>query len=123
MAADPGDTVVELAAAVRAGGFGRREVVIRINGLDTPWGLEDLAAAIDAEAAVIDARPGMVLLGDTIAFPGGGGQLPDRARLHWDGGAAAITDSQLLRAEASRPESTAMTPASSPTAGSIGRRS
>ena len=25
--------------AVRAGGFGRREVVIRCNGLDTPWGL------------------------------------------------------------------------------------
>ncbi|MDR3510693.1 MAG: CoA ester lyase [Caulobacteraceae bacterium] len=31
--------------AVRAGGFGRREVVIRCNGLDTPWGAEDLAAA------------------------------------------------------------------------------
>src|SRR5271169_3752607 len=25
-------------AAVRAGGFGRREVVIRVNGLATPWG-------------------------------------------------------------------------------------
>ena len=24
--------------AVKAGGFGRREVVIRVNGLDTPWG-------------------------------------------------------------------------------------
>jgi citrate lyase subunit beta/citryl-CoA lyase len=35
-------------AAVRQGGFGRREVVIRVNGLDTPWGTEDLAAAIDA---------------------------------------------------------------------------
>jgi citrate lyase subunit beta/citryl-CoA lyase len=32
-------------AAVRAGGFGRREVVIRVNGLETPWGREDLAAA------------------------------------------------------------------------------
>lgn len=31
--------------AVRAGGFGRREVVIRCNGLDTPWGAGDLAAA------------------------------------------------------------------------------
>lgn len=30
--------------AVRDGGFGRREVVIRINGLDTPWGADDLAA-------------------------------------------------------------------------------
>jgi citrate lyase subunit beta/citryl-CoA lyase len=31
-------------AAVRAGGFGRREVVLRANGLDTPWGADDLAA-------------------------------------------------------------------------------
>ena len=30
---------------VKAGGFGRREVVIRVNGLTTPWGAEDMAAA------------------------------------------------------------------------------
>lgn len=35
-------------AAVQAGGFGDREVVIRVNGLDTPWGPEDLAAAAEA---------------------------------------------------------------------------
>ena len=35
-------------AAVRAGGFGRREVVIRVNALGTPWGVEDLAAAAEA---------------------------------------------------------------------------
>ena len=35
-------------AAVRAGGFGRREVVIRINALSTPWGRDDLAAAVEA---------------------------------------------------------------------------
>ena len=35
----------QAAAAVRAGGFGRREVVIRVNGLDTPWGRDDLARA------------------------------------------------------------------------------
>lgn len=34
--------------AVRAGGFGHREVVIRINGLDTPWGEADLDAALAA---------------------------------------------------------------------------
>ena len=39
----------QAAQAVKAGGFGRREVVIRINGLDTPWGLEDLAAALEAQ--------------------------------------------------------------------------
>lgn len=30
-------------AAVREGGFGPRELVVRINGLDTPWGTEDAA--------------------------------------------------------------------------------
>jgi len=35
-------------AAVRAGGFGPREIVIRTNGLDTPWGADDLAAAAAA---------------------------------------------------------------------------
>ncbi|HEX3699398.1 MAG TPA: CoA ester lyase [Phenylobacterium sp.] len=34
--------------AVRAGGFGGREVVVRVNGLDTPWGEEDLEAAAAA---------------------------------------------------------------------------
>lgn len=34
--------------AVKAGGYGPREIVIRINGLDTPWGGEDLAAAVAA---------------------------------------------------------------------------
>jgi citrate lyase beta subunit len=37
-----------VAEAVAARGFGRREVVIRINGLDTPWGADDLAAACAA---------------------------------------------------------------------------
>lgn len=35
-------------AAVKAGGYGKRELVIRINGLDTEWGLEDLKAAVAA---------------------------------------------------------------------------
>jgi citrate lyase subunit beta/citryl-CoA lyase len=35
-------------AAVKAGGFGRREVVIRVNALSTPWGEADLAAAAEA---------------------------------------------------------------------------
>jgi citrate lyase subunit beta/citryl-CoA lyase len=35
-------------AAVKQGGFGRREVFIRINGLDTPWAMGDLTAAVDA---------------------------------------------------------------------------
>ena len=35
-------------AAVHAGGFGRREVVVRVNALETLWGAEDLVAAASA---------------------------------------------------------------------------
>jgi citrate lyase subunit beta / citryl-CoA lyase len=35
-------------AALRAGGFGRREVVVRVNALATPWGADDLAAVAAA---------------------------------------------------------------------------
>ncbi|MBQ0819102.1 CoA ester lyase [Microvirga sp. HBU67558] len=38
----------QVCAAVQAGGYGRRELVIRINALDTPWGEADLAAAVAA---------------------------------------------------------------------------
>jgi citrate lyase subunit beta/citryl-CoA lyase len=39
---------MQVAAAVKAGGFGRREVFIRVNGIDTPWHADDLAAAVQA---------------------------------------------------------------------------
>jgi citrate lyase subunit beta/citryl-CoA lyase len=39
--------------AVRAGGFARREIFIRINAPDTPWGAEDLAAATAAGPGAI----------------------------------------------------------------------
>ncbi len=35
----------QVCAAVRQGGYGHREVAIRINGLDTEWGAADLEAA------------------------------------------------------------------------------
>ncbi|MEQ8746138.1 CoA ester lyase [Pyruvatibacter sp.] len=34
----------QVVQAVRAGGYGAREVIVRVNGLDTPWGADDLAA-------------------------------------------------------------------------------
>jgi citrate lyase subunit beta / citryl-CoA lyase len=39
----------QVAEAVAAGGFGAREVVVRINGLDTEWWIEDLNAAAKAK--------------------------------------------------------------------------
>ena len=38
----------QVVETVRAGGFGRREVFIRVNGVDTPWHADDLAAAAHA---------------------------------------------------------------------------
>jgi citrate lyase subunit beta/citryl-CoA lyase len=38
----------QVADAVKAGGFGTREVFIRVNGVDTPWHADDLAAAAHA---------------------------------------------------------------------------
>lgn len=43
----------QVAGVVKAGGYGGREIVIRINGLDTPWGGDDLAAALAARPDAI----------------------------------------------------------------------
>ncbi len=49
--------------AVREGGFGSREVIIRVNGAHTPWGDDDLEAAIHA-------APNAILL-PKVDGPGG----------------------------------------------------
>lgn len=41
------------AVAAAREGFGQREVVIRVNGLDTPWGAHDLAACAGVADAVL----------------------------------------------------------------------
>ena len=49
----------QVCAAVRSGGYGHRELIIRINALDTPWGQADLeAAAAAAPDAVLLPKPG-----------------------------------------------------------------
>ncbi len=35
-----------VSGAVATGGYGERRLLVRINGLDTPWGFDDLAAAV-----------------------------------------------------------------------------
>lgn len=45
----------QVAEAVGAGGFGARELLVRVNGAATPWGRDDLAAALAA-------RPDAILL-------------------------------------------------------------
>jgi citrate lyase subunit beta/citryl-CoA lyase len=43
----------QVVAAVKAGGYGKREIAIRVNGLDTPWGAEDIKAAVAAKPDAI----------------------------------------------------------------------
>lgn len=43
----------QVCAAVKAGGYGRRELVIRTNGVDTEWFTNDLAAAVAARPDAI----------------------------------------------------------------------
>lgn len=61
--------------AVRTGGFGRREVVIRVNGLDTPWGADDLAAAAAARPDAILA-PKVSSADDVAAYASAIGDRP-----------------------------------------------
>lgn len=54
VAPDKKDAARDLVAeAVRARGFGRREVIVRMNGLDTGWGHADVPAAVGAGADAI----------------------------------------------------------------------
>lgn len=65
-------------AAVKGGGYGRRELVIRVNAIETAWGMDDLRAAAAAEPDAIlvpkVAQPGDIItvakvLGDIGAAP------------------------------------------------------
>ena len=42
-----------VADAILAGGFGRREVVVRVNDLDSPWGRDDVQAIAESGADAI----------------------------------------------------------------------
>jgi citrate lyase subunit beta / citryl-CoA lyase len=70
----------KVAAAVKAGGYGRRELVIRINGLDTPWGVDDLKMAAEA-------NPDAILV-PKVATPG---DIVNVARIHAGMGGAEAT--------------------------------
>lgn len=43
----------QVAAALKQGGYGRRECIVRINALDTPWGLDDVTAIAQAGADAV----------------------------------------------------------------------
>jgi citrate lyase subunit beta/citryl-CoA lyase len=67
-------------AAVCEGGFGRREVVVRVNALSTPWGEADLAeiAAAGPDAILVPKIDGP---GDVAACERALAEAPDHTRL------------------------------------------
>jgi len=70
------DARAKVAAAVASRGYGRRELIIRINGLDTPWGVDDLkmAAEVSPDAVLVPkvARPGDIVSASRIHAAMGG---------------------------------------------------
>ena len=74
------DARLAAAAAVRAGGFGRREVVVRVNALSTPWGADDLAeiALAGPDAVLVPKIDGPE---DVAAYQAALAAAPERTRL------------------------------------------
>jgi citrate lyase subunit beta/citryl-CoA lyase len=73
---------VQVCATVKAGGYGHRELIIRINALDTPWGAADLAAAASAAPdAVLVPKPGTGADIERAAEALSRAGAPDRTRL------------------------------------------
>jgi citrate lyase subunit beta/citryl-CoA lyase len=70
----------QAAAAIRTGGFGDRELVIRINGLDTEWGEADLVAACAAGPDAILA-PKVNDAADVQRYSQGMASAPERTGL------------------------------------------
>lgn len=55
----------------------------------------DEPEVFDLETTVATAEPGRVLLDRSPFYPGGGGQLADRGRLHWSGGEVALAGFEI----------------------------
>jgi citrate lyase subunit beta / citryl-CoA lyase len=60
----------QVAEALAAGGFGSREVIVRVNGLETEWGLDDLNV-------IVRARPDAILV-PKVSDPGKLEDVADR---------------------------------------------
>jgi citrate lyase subunit beta/citryl-CoA lyase len=66
--------------AVLAGGYGRREVVVRVNDLDSPWGRDDVAtmARVGVDAVLFPNIESQRDVGEALSLldRAGGGHLP-----------------------------------------------
>jgi citrate lyase subunit beta / citryl-CoA lyase len=70
----------QVVAALAEGGFGRREVVVRVNGLDTPWGEADLEALV-ATAPDAVLVPKIADANDLARYDARLAQAPEPTRL------------------------------------------
>lgn len=86
----------QVCAAAKSGEYGHREVAIRINGLDTAWGREDLMAACAAgpDAILVPKIDGASMIRQVAAAMEAAG-APERTRM-W---AMLETPRGVLRAE------------------------
>ncbi len=69
-------------AAVKSGGFGAREVILRVNALETPWGMADLhaALAVEPDAVLVPkvSQPGDIISTSKVVKATG---VSDKVRL------------------------------------------
>ena len=86
----------QVCAAVSAGGYGGREVVIRVNALETPWGAADIIAACEAAPDAI-LIPKVIHSGDIISAAK---LLPDQWDVQFMGGQAHFQKWEWREAEA-----------------------
>jgi len=91
------DARAQAVAAVRSDGYGHRELTIRCNGLDTPWGADDISAAAQAgpAAIVVPKVSGADHLGqisDLLDAAGAPGDLTIWAMVETPEGITAVDD-------------------------------
>jgi citrate lyase subunit beta/citryl-CoA lyase len=68
-----------VAQNVAAGGYGHRELLVRVNGLDTPWGHADLvdAATMGADGVLLPKVSDVELVRRAVEILDGAGGAPD----------------------------------------------
>ncbi len=67
----------KVAAMVRSGGYGHRELIVRVNGLDTPWGGDDVAlsATLPVDALLfpkVESAAQVAQIEEAVNLAGGG---------------------------------------------------
>ncbi len=86
----------QIADALREGGYGDREVLVRINGLETDWGRDDIAAiaATAADGIVLPKTetPEMVCAAAAALKTAGGGNLAVWCMMETPGGILRAAD-------------------------------